>query len=199
MSFVITAKLSYDLFNVISRLPGQILRTWREFQAEISKTFALLANETKLTKDRLTNDVINLSKTYGIAAKEISTALYEIISAQVGVADASKVLEEAIKLSMAGGGDITTAAHSLVQLMNAYDIAFSQAGRVSDIAFQTVKYGQLTLQQYTDQMSKVVATASILKIPLEEISAAISTMTINGINADQAFTAESDDDYCQSH
>lgn len=189
ISFVITAKLSYELFDTISRLPKQALNTWKEFHDEITKAFALLANESDVTKNKLQKDVRELSKTYGIAAKELSGALYEIISAQVGVANAADVLEKAIQLSISGGSDVRTSAHALVQIANAYGMTFDKVGKIADIAFQTVKYGQLTIQQYTDQMSKVVATASILKIPIEEVAAAIATMTINGINADQAFTA----------
>lgn len=189
ISFVITAKMSYELFDTISRLPKQALNIWKEFQDEMTKTFALIANESDVTKNRLQKDVRELSQTYGIAAKEISGALYEIISAQVGVANASDVLERAIQLSISGGSDVRTSAKALVQIANAYGMTFDKVGKIADIAFQTVKYGQLTIQQYTDQMSKVVATASILKIPIEEVSAAIATMTINGINAEQAFTA----------
>ena len=189
ISFVITAKMSYELFDIISKLPKQALNTWKEFQDEMTKTFALLANESDVTKDKLQKDVRELSKTYGIAAKEIAGALYEVISAQVGIANASDVLERAIQLSISGGSDVRTSAKALVQIANAYGMTFDKVGKIADIAFQTVKYGQLTIQQYTDQMSKVVATASILKIPIEEVAAAIATMTINGINADQAFTA----------
>lgn len=189
ISFVITAKLSYELFDIISSLPKKALNAWKEFQDEMTKTFALLANESETTKNRLQNDVRNLARTYGITAKEISGALYEVISAQVGVANASDVLERAIQLSISGGSDVRTSAKALVQIANAYGMTFDKVGKIADIAFQTVKYGQLTIQQYTDQMSKVVATASILKIPIEEVAAAIATMTINGINADQAFTA----------
>ena len=32
--------------------------------------------------------------------------------------------------------------------------ALAQVARISDVAFQTVKYGQLTMQQYTEEMQK---------------------------------------------
>lgn len=189
ISFVLTAKLSYDVFNTLTRLPGQALTLWRDFQSEMSKTFAQMAGSSKHTMDSMSQDVINLSKKYGIAAKEISTAMYEIISSQVPVKDAAMVMEEAIKLSIAGAGGLEEATKTLVQIANAYNMSFDQVGRISDVAFQSVKYGQLTLQQFTEQMSKVVATAAIFKIPMEEIAAAVSTLTINGINAEQSFTA----------
>ena len=189
ISFVLTAKLSYDIMNFFTRLPKQSLEVWKEFQSEISKAFALIARESESTKNRLSSDVIELSRQYGIAAKEIASALYEIISAQVPLKDAIKVLDQSIKLSIGGGGDLQTAAKSLVQIANAYGEGFGQIARISDIAFQTVKYGQLTMQQYTEEMQKVISTASIFKISQEEISAAIATMTINGIGANQAFTA----------
>jgi TP901 family phage tail tape measure protein len=189
ISFVLTAKFSYDMMNFFTRLPRQSLQVWKEFQSEISKTFALIAKESETTKNRLSRDVIELSRQYGIAAKEIASALYEIVSAQVPLKDATRVLEQSIKLSIGGGGDLQTAAKSLVQIANAYGEGFAQVARISDVAFQTVKYGQLTMQQYTEEMQKVISTAAIFKISQEEISAAIATMTINGIGASQAFTA----------
>lgn len=189
ISFVLTAKLSYDIMNFFTRLPRQSLQVWKEFQSEISKTFALIAKESETTKNRLSRDVIELSRQYGIAAKEISSALYELVSAQVPLKDVTKVLEQSIKLSIGGGGDLQTAAKSLVQIANSYGEGFAQVARISDVAFQTVKYGQLTMQQYTEEMQKVISTAAIFKISQEEISAAIATMTINGIGASQAFTA----------
>ena len=125
ISFVITAKMSYQLFD-ISKLPKQALNTWKEFQDEMTKTFALLANESDVTKDKLQKDVRELSRTYGIAAKEISGALYEVISAQVGVANASDVLERAIQLSISGGSDVRTSAKALVQIANAYGMTFDK-------------------------------------------------------------------------
>lgn len=189
VSFVLTAKLSYSMINILQRLPRQILSTFSEFEGELSKTFALMSNESSVAKLKMQNDIVDLSKQYGIAAKELSGAMYEIISAQVPLVHSSKVLEQAVKLSIGGAGDLRDAAKSLVQIINAYDIGFENAARVSDIMFQTVKYGQLTMQQYTEQMQKVVATASIFNISQEEISAAIATMTINGQGAEQAFTA----------
>lgn len=189
MSFVLTAKLSYELFDTFARMPKDAIRLWREFSDEISKTFALIAGESDKTKKRLQSDIIELSRQYGIAAKEIASALYEIVSAQVPLQDATRVLEQSIKLAIGGGGDLQTAAKSLVQIANAYGEGFGQIARISDVAFQTVKYGQLTMQQYTEEMQKVISTAAIFKISQEEISAAISTMTINGVGANQAFTA----------
>jgi TP901 family phage tail tape measure protein len=189
ISFVLTAKLSYDIMNFFTRLPKQAFNVWKEFQSEISKTFALITRESETTKNRLSRDIVELSRQYGIAAKEIASALYEIISAQVPLQDVTRVLEQSIKLAIGGGGDLQTAARSLVQIANAYGEGFGQVARISDVAFQTVKYGQLTMQQYTEEMQKVISTASIFKISQEEISAAISTMTINGIGATQAFTA----------
>jgi TP901 family phage tail tape measure protein len=189
ISFVITAKMSYDVLQFFKDIPRNAINAFTELEDEMSKTFALIAGTSEVTKKAMTDNVIDMAIKYGVAAKEISEALYEIVSAQVPMAQLNKVLEQSLKLSVGGAGDLRDAAKSLVQITNAYDESFENIERVSDIAFQTVKYGQLTMQQYTEQMQKVIATSSIFKIGQEEISAAIATMTINGVGAEQAFTA----------
>ncbi len=189
ISFVITAKFAYDIITFLKRMPSQIYNIFVEFESEMSKTFALISGNSDSIKKQLTKDIQDLSKQYGIVAKEISSAFYEIISAQVPLQYATKVLETAIELSIAGAADLRTATRALVQIANAYEISFTNIERVANVAFQSVKYGQLTLEQYTEEMSKVVSTASLFNVSIEEVSAAISTMTINGINANQAFTS----------
>ena len=189
ITFVITAKFAYEIIGAIQQLVSSVPKMWRELEVSMSETFGILNQQGASVRKGLTDGVIDLSKKYGIAAKEISNALYEVISAQVKAADAIQVLDTAIKLSLAGKGNIKDSVEALVEIMNAYDMEAKDVGRIADIAFQTSKYGQLTIAQYTSNMSKIVATASLMKIPIEEVSAAIATMTLNGVHAEQAFTA----------
>lgn len=189
MSFVLTAKLSYRMFDTFARIPKDAIRLWRELSDEMHKVFALIPQTSAVMKMQMKDTILRLSKTYGVAAKEMSGALYEIITAQVPLANAMQVLEAATRLSIAGAADLRSATQSLVRIANAYGDGFGSITRISDIAFQTIKYGQLTMQDYTDEMQKVIATAAIFNISQEEISAAVATMTRNGVGASRAFTS----------
>ena len=189
VSFVVTAKFAYSIMNAIQGALAKIPRMFADLEVKMSEVFGLIANQSSIIKDKLTADVIALSKQYGIAATEMADALYKVISAQIKAVDASKVLEAGAKLALGGKGGLEESTLALVNILNAYDMAGKDAGRIADVAFQTTKYGQLTIGQYTSNMTKVVATASLLGVSIEEVSAAVATMTLNGISAEQAFTA----------
>jgi TP901 family phage tail tape measure protein len=189
MTFVITAKLSYQMFDTLTRALKNAIMLNVEFRNEIQKTFALIVGETEATKAHLTEQVALLAKEYRLALNDVSQAFYQIISAQIGVAEATHVLEAALKLAVGGFSSANDAALALVQILNAYELGAERAEHIADVMFQTTKLGILTTQQYADEVSKVAATASMFGISIEEISAAISVMTRNGVRVDQAFTS----------
>ena len=196
ISFVITAKMSYEAFDTVVRGIKYAIGANLQFRDEMSKTFAIMRGqmgdsdvEIENYKKKMESRVLDLAKKYRIATNEASDAIYEIISAQIDASKSMFVLEAAMKVAVGGFSDLKDATLSIVQILNAFDLEAERAGHVADVMFETTRLGIITTQQYADQMSKVASTASIFGISIEEISAAISTMTRNGVKVDQAFTS----------
>ena len=189
ISFVITAVLSYRVFDYVKDGIRSIITTNAEFQDEMSKTYAIMDDRSEEAKQKLSEQVRELAKQYRISMQEAADGIYEVISAQVSLKDSAQVLEAAMKLAVGGFSDLKDATLSLVQLLNAYDLEMTKAAHVADVVFETTRLGILTTQQYATQMSKLGSTASMFGISIEEISAAISVMTRNGVQVEQAFTA----------
>jgi TP901 family phage tail tape measure protein len=189
VSFVLTAVSSYKIFDVFKRTLRQVIALNIEFQEEMSKTYAIMDDKSEATKKKLSEQVRELAKQYRISMKEAAEGIYEVISAQVSLKDSAMVLESAMKLAVGGFSNLKDATLALVQLLNAYDMEMERSAHVADVAFETTRLGIITTQQYADQMSKIGSTASVFGISIEEISAAISVMTRNGVRADQAFTS----------
>jgi|GEM_PF-6506999 len=188
-SFVMTATLSYKLFDYFVRGLKTAIATNLKLNDELAKTFALLTGISKSQKDILTSGTAELARKYRLELNDVSDALYQIISAQVGVAEASQVLEASLKLAVGGFASAKDSALALVQILNAFDLSASQATHVADVMFQTTKLGIITTQQYSTEISKVAATASLFGLSIEEVSAVISTMTRNGVKVSHAFTS----------
>lgn len=189
ISFVITAVSSYRIFDTVKDTLRSVVGLNIEFQDEMSKTYAIMDDKSEAAKQKLSEQVRALAKEYRISMKEAAEGIYEVISAQVSLKDSAVVLEAAMKLAVGGFSSLKDATLALVQLLNAYDMDMSRAAHVADVAFETTRLGIITTQQYADQMSKLGSTASIFGISIEEVSAAISVMTRNGVRADQAFTS----------
>lgn len=189
ITFVITATLSYKAFQTFINGIKAAININIQFRDELGKTFALIAGTSEVKKLQLTESVAGLAKKYRMELKDVSEAFYQIISAQFNVGEAMKVLDASLKLAVGGFANANDAALALVQTLNAFELGANKASHVADVMFETTRLGIITTQQYSDQMSKVASTASMFGISIEEISAAISVMTRNGVKVDQAFTS----------
>jgi hypothetical protein len=68
-------------------------------------------------------------------------------------------------------------------------LSADQAQSVSDMLFATVKRGKTTFAELAPSIGMVASTAASANVPLEELGAAIATMTRNGVKTDNAVTA----------
>lgn len=136
----------------------------------------------------LSLEVLKLSNTTGKGPTDLANGLYDIVSSGVQAADAVKVLSEAATSATAGLTTTETAARSIVAVLNAYHLQASEARRVSDLLFQEVNLGVNTFEELAQNIGDVVPQASALKIPLEQVLAALAQITRSGTPAPEAFT-----------
>jgi len=57
-----------------------------------------------------------------------------------------------------------------------------------DQFIQTQNDGKIVVQEYADNIGKVASVASLMKVPLTEVNAAIALVTKNGVKSEVAFT-----------
>ncbi|HEY6568548.1 MAG TPA: phage tail tape measure protein [Actinomycetota bacterium] len=132
--------------------------------------------------------VIELSKEFGQSALTMAEGLYDITSSGFEGAEALQVLEAASLAATAGLSDTATASSGIAAVLNAYGLSAEEATRVSDIMFQTVNRGVITFPELADQIGKTTALSAPLGVSLEEVAAAVSLMTRNGVGAEETFT-----------
>lgn len=120
--------------------------------------------------------------------EDINSAIYNAISAGVDYKDSIEFLSQAEKLSVAGKTDLNSAVQILSGTLNAYGEETDQAGKYSDILFSTVKSGVTTIPELVSSLGSVTGTAAAMGISFEEVGAATSTMTKNGIATAQSMT-----------
>ena len=140
--------------------------------------------------EKLSGQVLALSKTLPQDKGMLSAGLYQIISAGVtDTAQAMNVLKVSADAAIGGLSDAGTAADAITTVLNSYGKEAREASNVSDLLFMTVKQGKTTFNQLAPAIGNVASTASAAKVSFEEVSAAIATMTRGGISTDEAVTA----------
>ena len=146
---------------------------------------------TKLSEQQfkaLEKQVLALSKTSGQSPKVLADGLYDIVSSGFAAKDALKVLTASARAGTSGMTDTATAAKAVAAALNAYHRPASDARAVSDSLFKTVELGVLRFEELAQNMGDLVPAAAPLGVSLEEVGAAMSTITLQGVPAAEAAT-----------
>ena len=130
--------------------------------------------------------VRQLSGEFGMAKDELAKGLYQVLSAGVPEENAIDFLRTASQAAMAGVTDVETAVDALSTVINAYQMDASEAARVSDIMFATVKKGKTTFGELASQVGQVAGIAAQAGVEFGDIAAAIATITKQGIGTETA-------------
>ncbi len=137
---------------------------------------------------RFSEGMKELAVAYGESTATLEKGLYDILSASVAAGSAMSVLEASAKAARAGISDTGTAADALTTILNSYKLSASEAGDVSDWFFGVVKRGKTTFAELGPSIGLVASDAAQAGLSLEEMGAALATMTRSGIRTEQAVT-----------
>ena len=121
-------------------------------------------------------------------AIKLAKAYYQIVSAGHDGAAGLELLSVASKAAVAGVTDTMTAADGLTTVINAWGLEADQANAVADTMFKTVERGKTTFSQLASNIAQVAPLASANGISLNEIFAALQTITKQGTPTAQAMT-----------
>jgi TP901 family phage tail tape measure protein len=162
-------------------------RAFLTFDNEMIKSRTIM-DETQVSYKQMSKDVLDMSSKYGIAADTMANANYEIISSNVETSKANIVLEQSAKLAKTGFTDVAVAADILTSVMNGYGKSAEESAAIVDTFIITQKVGKLTVGELAASMGDLISVSASAKVPLEQIEAAIATMTLSGVKADTAIT-----------
>lgn len=119
---------------------------------------------------------------------KLAQAYYQIVSAGYDGAAGLKLLETASKAATAGVTTTEVAADGITTVLNAFKLSASQAGEVADVMFKTVELGKTTFDQLAASVSQVAPLAASMSLSMEEVFAAVASLTKQGVPTAQAMT-----------
>lgn len=173
-------------FQGLKQWIGESIKKYREFETAMAEVSTMLDAQSMKHLPNLEKGIVDLANVYGKSATDMASAMYQTLSASVDAGEALVFLETATKAATAGLTSTEVAVDAITSVMNAYGMSVSEAGRISDIMFQTVKRGKLRFEDLASTISMVAPIASQAGIAFEKISAALATLTRQGINASKA-------------
>lgn len=163
-----------------------------EDAAAFDKQMRLVSTVTKDTTKYMgqyTEAVKQMAFEFGESTATISKGLYDILSSQIDEAHALDVLRVALKGAIGGMTDTAVAADATVAMLNSYSLSAKYATDVSDWLFKTVELGTITYEELSSHIGFVASTAAMAGVSLEDLGAAIATITHTGLQADHTIVA----------
>ena len=150
-----------------------------------------IMDETTVSFAEAEAQVRKLAIQLGNPAPAVAKGLYQTLSA--GVTDSAEALVlmgQAGKLAVAGLATTKQSVDLLTTIINAYGETVTKEGieKTSDMVFQMVRLGKLTIPETAAAFGRVIPQAAVLGVSLEEVSAAVGTLTLSGLSASEAVT-----------
>ena len=141
--------------------------------------------------DVLSNNLLHLSNSLegAYSQTQLLAASYDVASAGfTDAAEASQVLEASALGAVGGMSDLGTVSDAVTSVLNAYGLEADKATKIVDGFIQTQNDGKIIVDQYARQIGRIAPTAKSAGISLDELNAAIATITAQGVPVEQTFT-----------
>lgn len=119
---------------------------------------------------------------------ELTQAAYDVASAGFNkAADATQILKAAAQGAKGGFSDINTVADAATSVLNAYGKSAGEASKIIDGFITTQNDGKIVVDQYAQQIGKVAPIAAAAGVSIEELNAAVSAATAQGVPVEATF------------
>jgi len=172
---------------LVSNAVRSLTKDLIDFDSEFQNVTTLLDDGQEVTFN-MKEELLDMAGALG-STTELTKGLYMALSASVEPAKAVEFVGVAAKFAKAGLTDMAASVDVLTTILNAYGLEAEDAARVSDVLFQTVKDGKITGQQLASSLGVVINTAAIMGVELEEVTAAVASLTKVGVPAQTAMVA----------
>lgn len=176
-----TAGAIGGMFSKLAGLVGISTIFWKSATAAkaLSREIANIRSIAgELDAGKLRTELMNLNAQLGDTA-ELANAVYYAYSAGVRGTEAElvKFTGQIAALAKTVGSGVTPIMDAVTTMMNAYGMKVQDAGKLTDWFYQIVKSGKTTGPELANALGQIASTAAGAGISLNELGAAIATLT----------------------
>ncbi len=151
-----------------------------DFELKLAEVSTLVSGVAEKDMPAVKNAILEMTRDIPKGVAELTEAQYQAQSAGFAVKDALELVGIAARGSVAGLTDTGTAMTGLTKALGAYGEGAKDASKYMDVMFTAVKTGQMRFGELSTEIGKVASTASSVGVPIEELTAMMSTLTLVG-------------------
>lgn len=187
-ALVSSAKTTRNWGLAVSATMAVNVKAAMDYETALNNVYTIMDRGSGAGKN-LKKDLLDLSTQFPQSAKSLAEGAYDIASSGIEANQVVSVLAASTRAASAGMTESATAARAITGTLNAYAMSAQSASYVSDVLFKTVELGVITFEELSTQMGDWVGLAAQAGVGLEDASAALATITLNGLPAAEASTA----------
>lgn len=185
---LLEVQLIHNVFGAMLTQLSQGVREAEQLSIKIGE-IQTISQDAQLTTEQWTKSIRELSDAYGRDLKDVAEGVYETLSNQISKgADSIQFMNSVLKFSIATVSSTADSVNLLTAAMNSYGYKQEQVDRIAASFFKTIDLGRVRANEMANTIGRVLPTAARLGVSLEEVEAAIATLTISGIKYNEAFT-----------
>lgn len=181
--------------QVIHQILGQIITSMRTAVAEASKfeikisEIRTLSQENQLSVREWTAGLRELSDAFGVPVLDVVKAEYDAISNQVTRgAESFNFLRTSLEFSLVTVSTAKDAQNLLSSAIKSYGTENLTAQKASEVLFKTIDLGRVTASEMANTFGRVAQLAATANVPIEDLGAALATLSVQGIRYSEAYT-----------
>jgi len=173
---------------ILGAVAVESLKMAMNFQT-VTNQLVTSAGESTKNIDLVRKGLLEMSGQVGVSAIDLAKGMYQVESAGFHGARGLDVMRAATEGAKAEGADMETVAKALTTVLNDYGTSIGgNAVKGTNFLIESVSLGKTRLQDFSAAISSVLLPAKSAGISLAEVGGAMSTMTSEGITADNAAT-----------
>jgi len=146
------------------------------------------AGESQSAIAGVSDAILKMAPAIGSGPTQLAQGLYMIESAGFHGAAGLEVLQDSAMAAKVGLADQATVADATTSALNAYGLGADQAQHVTDQLLQTVSMGKMHMQDLAGSIGTVLPAAAAAGVGLDQVGAALATMTEQGTDTSTAAT-----------
>lgn len=149
-----------------------------EFEKQMSNVATLLDGDVTARVNELGDQILAVKNRTKKPIEDLTNGVYQIISAFGDAPDSAEKLEIAAKAAAAGIAETNDAVNLFSAQMKGYgDTSAEFMRQCADMNFQVVKLGQTSFQELASSLPKVIPTAKMMGVTLQEVNGYMATLT----------------------
>ncbi len=175
-------------FRMLSRQMRESIQKSLEFSKATTEVMTI-ATDASFSIEMIRKQSLALAKAYGGKPVEQARGFYTAISGGANTAaKATAIMTHANRLAISGVTDVETAVNGLVNITNVYGNTNEQVAATANMLQAGIKAGKTTAAELATELGQVSSIAKDSGVSLQEVIAAVATITTKGVTTSMAVT-----------